>query len=104
MPQILNIRHLPGFRERRPIIPPDAIYIGRRNARYRLAASKWANPFTVKQEADREAVMAAYERWLRLQRHLTDALPELAGCDLVCWCAPLPCHGNVLLRLALSPP
>jgi hypothetical protein len=28
------------------------------------------------------------------------ALHELAGRDLVCWCAPLPCHGDVLLRLA----
>jgi hypothetical protein len=25
---------------------------------------------------------------------------ELNGRDLVCWCAPLPCHGDVLLRLA----
>ena len=105
MPQVLNVRHLPGFAEHRPIIPPDAVYLGRRNARYRLPASKWANPFSIKREADREAVIATYERWLRLQRHLIDALPELAGCDLVCWCAPLPCHGNVLLRLlALSPP
>jgi hypothetical protein len=29
-----------------------------------------------------------------------DALPELRGLDLICWCAPLPCHGDVLLRLA----
>ena len=28
-------------------------------------------------------------------------LPDLLrGCDLVCWCRPLPCHGDVLLRLA----
>ena len=100
MPQVLNIRHLPGFKERRPIIPPSAVYIGRQNARYRLPASKWANPFSIKQEADREAVISAYERWLRLQRHLIDALRELEGCDLVCWCAPLPCHGDMLLRLA----
>jgi hypothetical protein len=25
---------------------------------------------------------------------------ELRGKDLVCWCAPKPCHGVVLLRLA----
>ena len=31
---------------------------------------------------------------------LTDALSELRGGDLVCWCRPLPCHGDVLLRLA----
>jgi hypothetical protein len=27
-------------------------------------------------------------------------LHELRGKDLVCWCAPKPCHGDVLLRLA----
>jgi hypothetical protein len=103
MPQVLNVRHLPGFAEHRPIIPPDAVYLGRRNARYRLPASKWANPFSIKREADREAVIATYERWLRLQRHLIDALPELARRDLVCWCAPLPCHGDVLFELANAP-
>jgi hypothetical protein len=61
--------------------------IGRKNGRYQLPASKWANPFTVKREADRETAIASYARWLR-------------GLDLVCWCAPLPCHGDVLLRLA----
>ena len=99
MPQVLNIRHLPGFGEKRPIIPAGAVYIGRANRWYRLPKSKWANPYDIRQEADREAVIAAYERWLRSQRHLMDALPELAGGDLVCWCAPLPCHGDVLLRL-----
>ena len=28
------------------------------------------------------------------------ALPELRGKDLVCWCAPEACHGDVLLELA----
>jgi len=42
MPEVLNIRHLPGFSERCPVIPPSAVYIGRANARYRLPASKWA--------------------------------------------------------------
>ena len=100
MPQVLNVRQLPGFKERQPIIPPGAIYIGRKNGRYQLPASKWANRFTVRQEADREAAVASYERWLRSQPQLMAALRELYGRDLVCWCAPLPCHGDVLLRLA----
>ena len=78
MPQVLNIRHLPGFSERRPIIPPGAVYIGRTNCWYRLPKSKWANPFTIKQEADRETAIAAYERWLRQQPSLMDALPNCA--------------------------
>jgi len=27
-------------------------------------------------------------------------LSPLRGKDLVCWCAPLPCHADVLLELA----
>ena len=104
MPQVLNIRHLPGFKERHPIIPYGAVYIGRAIRWYRMPKSKWANPFTVKQEADRETAIAAYERWLQQQPRLMEALHELRGLDLVCWCAPLPCHRDVLLRLlALSP-
>jgi hypothetical protein len=98
MPQVLNIRQLPGFSERQPIIPPGAVYIGRQNARYGLAASKWANPFRPSRPAEHEAVVAMYERWLRRQP-LMDELHELQGCDLVCWCAPLPCHGGWLMKL-----
>jgi hypothetical protein len=100
MPQVFNVRHLPGFKERQPIIPPGAIYIGRVNARYRLPASKWANPFRPQRPTDHETAVAAYERWLGQQPRLMDALPELRGCDLYCWCVPLPCHGDVLLALA----
>jgi hypothetical protein len=63
-------------------------------------ASKWANPFRPKLPADHEEAVAAYERWLQSQRHLMDALHELSGRELICWCTPLPCHGDVLLRLA----
>ena len=102
MPQVLNVRHLPGFSERRPIVPPGAVYIGRRNARYGLPASKWANPFRPKRPDDHAPAVATYERWLRSQPRLMDALSELRGLDLVCWCMPLPCHGEVLLELANS--
>ena len=30
-------------------------------------------------------------------------LHTLAGHDLACWCAPLPCHCDVLVRLANPP-
>lgn len=41
-----------------------------------------------------------YRRWLGGQPKLLAALPDLRGRDLVCWCAPLPSHGDVLLELA----
>jgi hypothetical protein len=102
MPRVLNVRHLPGFQERRPIIPPGAVYIGRKNARYGLMASKWANQFraAIHTHAGHAPAAASYERWLQSEHHLMEALHELRGLDLVCWCAPLPCHGDVLLRLA----
>lgn len=28
------------------------------------------------------------------------ALSELKGKNLICWCAPLECHADILLRLA----
>jgi hypothetical protein len=51
---------------------------------------------------------STYRTWTALVREslpgLRKALHELEGRDLVCWCAPLPCHRDVLLRLlALSP-
>jgi len=51
-------------------------------------------------DGDRAAVIAKYERWLADQHHLLRALGELRGRDLVCYCAPRSCHGDLLLRLA----
>jgi hypothetical protein len=31
MPRVLNIHNLPGYYERKPIIPAGAVYIGRAN-------------------------------------------------------------------------
>lgn len=73
-------------------VPADAVYIGR--------GSKWGNPFRIGRDGDRAAVIAKYERWLADQHHLLRALDELCGRDLICFCAPRACHGDLLLRLA----
>jgi hypothetical protein len=73
-------------------VPADAVYIGR--------GSKWGNPFKIGRDGDRVAVIAKYERWLADQHHLLRALDELGGRDLVCFCAPRSCQGDLLLRLA----
>lgn len=83
-------------------IPVEAVYVGR--------PSKWGNPMTVKElqrlfpndtltELNRKAVRW-YERYLAENAKLMDDIEELTGKDLVCWCAPLPCHADVLLKLA----
>lgn len=71
------------------------VYIGR--------PSKWGNPYTVGRDGSRADVIARYELWLAGQPELLAALGELAGKTLGCWCAPEPCHGDVLVRLAETP-
>jgi hypothetical protein len=51
----------------------------------------------------REEVVANYERYLLANQTLMGSLGELRGKSLACWCAPLACHGDVLLRLANAP-
>lgn len=73
-------------------VPAGAVYIGR--------GSKWGNPFVIGRDGDRATVIAKYERYLRSRHDLLRALDELRGKDLVCFCAPLACHGDLLLQLA----
>lgn len=85
MPKVWN--------KRDPKCPKDAVYIGR--------PSKWGNPFVIGKDGDRDEVIRQYELMLRFTAHLMQqARKELRGKDLKCWCAPLPCHGDVLLRIA----
>ena len=84
MCRVLNKRHAG--------VSASAVYIGR--------GSKWGNPFRIGPNGDRAAVIAKHERWLADQHHLLRTLDELRDCDLVCFCAPRPCHGDLLLRLA----
>ena len=94
MPKVLN--------KRTDRIPPDAIYVGR--------PSKWGNPSSVKEimrlfphsteeEAHQWAVVY-YNTYIKSRQDLLDSLHELRGKDLICWCAPSPCHADVLLELA----
>jgi len=73
-------------------VTATAVYIGR--------GSKWGNPYVIGQDGDRATVIAKYEAHLRRRPDLLRVLDELRGKDLVCFCAPLACHGDLLLRLA----
>ncbi|VUD72973.1 hypothetical protein MET9862_03582 [Methylobacterium symbioticum] len=84
MGRVLNKRHAG--------MTPGAVYIGR--------GSKWGNPFVIGRDSDRATVIAKHERWLADRHDLLRALDELRKRDLVCFCAPLPCHGDLLRRLA----
>lgn len=69
------------------------VYIGR--------PSKWGNPFAMKSEQDRAGVIEKYTAYLDRKIEAGELDPtELAGKVLGCWCAPRPCHGDVLARYA----
>lgn len=69
------------------------VYVGR--------PTKWGNPFVIGRDGTREEVIAKFEAYLRRSPTLMAAAQrELKGKDLTCWCAPLPCHAQVLMLIA----
>ena len=73
--------------------PDGAVYIGR--------GSAWGNPYVIGKDGDREEVIRKYREWALEYRRNGPAywLMPLVGKDLVCFCAPLACHGDVLLEM-----
>jgi ParB family transcriptional regulator, chromosome partitioning protein len=59
--------------------------------------TEWGNPFELPYDGDRETVICNYaDRYLPHKPSLLSRLHELRGKALACWCAPEPCHGDVL--------
>ena len=77
-------------------IPAGSVYIGR--------GSKWGNPFVIGKDGNRDDVCEKHRAYLK--RQITEGqisieeLAELHGKDLVCFCAPLRCHGHTLEKAA----
>jgi Domain of unknown function (DUF4326) len=85
MPEVLNRRDPKA----------SGVYVGR--------PSRFGNPFLIDRDGSREQVIAKYRDWLCEQPELIAfAKIELRGKDLICWCAPLACHADVLLEVANS--
>lgn len=68
------------------------VYIGR--------PSIWGNPFVIGIDGTREEVIKKYRAWILQNPKLLAELHTLKGKVLGCYCAPLPCHGDVLQELA----
>lgn len=50
--------------------------------------------------SSREEAVNKYREWLLAQPELIErAKKELKGKLLGCWCAPLACHGDVLVEI-----
>lgn len=71
----------------------NGVYIGR--------GSPFGNPFIIGKDGDRDDVCDKYEQYIMSKPELIAKVKkELAGKNLVCFCAPARCHGDFLLKLA----
>ena len=64
--------------------------------------TRWGNPFRIGREGTRAEVIRRYAAYLQTRPDLLAAVPALRGCTLACWCAPAPCHAEVLRNFAES--
>lgn len=103
MPERIQRRRTKGWR-----MPESAVYVGR--------GSKWGNPYPVGSmhpiDGETWAVLSAESSVNLYRTHLDErpygrralsaqAVAELAGKNLACWCAmDQPCHADVLLEVA----
>lgn len=78
---------------------PYHVYIGR--------PGPWGNPFIIGKDGNRIEVIEKYRQWLMAPDRLelrNAARKYLANKVLGCYCAPLACHGHILVTVANSPP
>jgi hypothetical protein len=81
------------FNKRHRNVPADAVYVGR--------PSWWGNPFELGKDGDRAQVIEKFRLFMAddsVRREM--CIAHLQGKHLVCWCAPKPCHADVLLKIA----
>ena len=85
----LNLRNLPHSNT-------EIVYIGR--------PSIFGNPYRIGYDGTRVEVIQKYELYVvdRIKHDpwFRDAVKGLHGKLLSCWCRPLPCHGDVLVKIA----
>lgn len=102
-PQVWNVRQ---------DCPEDAVYIGRPRGG---GNQHFGNPFSHISDSkaeillgSREEAIRAFDQWLRgaayqnvaieQRKWVLEHIHELRGKHLKCWCAPRPCHGDVILK------
>lgn len=70
------------------------IYIGR--------PSDFGNPYVIGRDGDREKVIALFKdyflRRVQIEPYFREAVMELKGKRLGCYCKPKPCHGDVIVE------
>lgn len=94
---VVNIKDMPGKK-----VPANGMYMGRRNNRAGLKQSFFANPFPLKSERQRRSVVSQYEDYfydtLMKDPKFESEIKKLLNYEyLVCYCAPKPCHCDIVL-------
>ena len=93
---VLNLRRIDGDRSPEALLSRGIVRVDRE--------TKWGNAFRIGPDGTRAEVIERYRRdlWRRIRAGEVDIdeLAALDGRNLVCWCAPLPCHADVLARAA----
>ena len=77
------------------------IYIGRACRSY-TSASYWQNPFSISSTCSREQAISRYEEFVKQDEEMLESLPSLGGMTMGCWCVPLPCHGQILIKYFMN--
>lgn len=95
--KIHNLRHLSGNTSTAALLERGIVRVDRE--------TEWGNPYPKgRRFGSRAEVIERYRRhlWDRVRSGDLDLdrLAALDGRDLACWCAPLPCHAEVLARAA----
>lgn len=96
MTKVVNLYTLsPGWEN-----DPEYVYIGRAG---RGQTGEFGNPFLLGKDGTREEVLALYREWFH-SRVVYDknfrrrVIEKLDGKILVCFCKPLPCHGDIIIE------
>lgn len=88
-PRVLNLR---ARSKLRPLPGEEFVFVGR--------PSPWGNPFHTHCAGRAKAIALYEERLLSDAAMVERAKRELRGKSLACYCAPMRCHADVLLRVA----
>jgi hypothetical protein len=86
---------------------PQGQYPGKAMKAYIGRPSPLGNPYKIGEDGSREQVIKRYDQWLRknakrtgrvqkLLKAMRKKLDEGHDLELECWCAPLPCHGDII--------
>lgn len=76
-----------------------AIYIGRENSHYDLDRSLLANPYPVSEYSRKDSLLNYTDTLIegvQEDEGIQDAVMDLYGKPIACWCLPKLCHGHVI--------